>query len=63
MKNTIKFKRKKRVRRIREIIEFKNSAVRHYPSLKINRMNSIIENHLDDFTVYKKEILNYPHSK
>ena len=52
------------VTRLREIMEFKNSAVRHYPSsLNLDRMKSTIENHLDDFTVYKKEILNYQHSK
>ncbi|CEI82365.1 hypothetical protein J18TS1_18920 [Oceanobacillus oncorhynchi subsp. incaldanensis] len=48
--------------RLREIIEFKNSAVRHYPSsLNLDRMKSVIENHLDEFTAYKKEILNYLH--
>lgn len=43
-------------------MEFKNIAIRDYPSWNLDRVKSI-KNHLDDLTAYKKEILNYQHRK
>ncbi|GIO23283.1 DUF86 domain-containing protein [Oceanobacillus sp. J11TS1] len=49
--------------RLKAMVGFRNIAVHHYQSLNLDMMKSIIEKHLDDFTTYKKEILDYQNRK
>lgn len=49
--------------RLKAMVGFINIAVHDYRALNLDIMKSIIVKHLDDVTAYKKEILNYQHSK
>ncbi|USK87174.1 type VII toxin-antitoxin system HepT family RNase toxin [Peribacillus asahii] len=45
--------------RMKMIVEFKNIAVKDYGNLNLDTLQQIIEQHIDDFTDFTKQILKY----
>jgi uncharacterized protein YutE (UPF0331/DUF86 family) len=46
-------------KRLKAMVEFRNIAVHDYKTINLSILEQIIENHLDDFTDFTKQVLKY----
>ena len=45
--------------RMKALVDFRNIAVRSYQDIDLNILQQIIDNHIEDFTSFTKQILKY----